>query len=159
LKCAAELLTDRDRIELAEAKDADGISWNEENIEERNVSMAWEESLHEHLSAQGVEFLTEDKLIDLGSRSTPDAILLDDVYINGRLVRWIDAKCFYGSARSRHFLTKLKKQCDRYKRDFGAGGALCYKLGYSRDLQTQLAGCEALCLDRGLLPASDFIRE
>jgi hypothetical protein len=156
-KCAAELLTDRDRQELGEAKEADGISWNEENIEERNVSLAWEESLYAYLAANGVAFLTEGALLDLGFRSTPDAILLDDLYINGRLVRWLDAKCFYGSSRSKLFLTKLKKQCDRYKRDFGGGGAICYKLGFSRDLQAQLAGCETVCLDRGLLvlPSTD----
>ena len=131
--CAAELLTDRDRQELGEAKEVDGISWNEENIEERNVSLAWEESLYAHLTANGVAFLTEGALLDLGFRSTPDAILLDDLFINGKLVRWLDAKCFYGSSRSKLFLSKLKKQCDRYRRDFGGGGAICYKLGFSRD--------------------------
>jgi hypothetical protein len=150
-KYATELLTDRDRQELGEAKEVDGISWNEENIEERNVSLAWEESLYAHLTANGVAFLTEGALLDLGFRSTPDAILLDDLFINGKLVRWLDAKCFYGSSRSKLFLSKLKKQCDRYRRDFGGGGAICYKLGFSRDLQAQLAGCDTVCLDRGLL--------
>ena len=54
--------------------------------------------------------MNETMLKDLGSKSTPDCVLLDDCYINGQLVRWIDMKNFYGSCQSIHFVDKLKKQ-------------------------------------------------
>ena len=58
--------------------------------------------------------MNETMLKDLGSKSTPDCVLLDDCYVNGQLVRWIDMKNFYGSSQSRHFVEKLTKQVGQW---------------------------------------------
>jgi Protein of unknown function TPD sequence-motif len=107
--------------ELARAKEVDHTSYAEDDSAERQRSTAWEESLYAFLDAHGVAYLTEAALKDQvargrlggpvlrlvllsdafcitlavavqGSKSTPDCVLLDDVTINGRPVRWVDMK-------------------------------------------------------------------
>ena len=68
------------------------------------------DALYAHLDDLGVRYMNETMLKDLGSKSTPDCVLLDDCYVNGKLVRWIDMKNFYGSSQSKHFVDKLTKQ-------------------------------------------------
>lgn len=88
-----------------------------------------------------------------GSKSTPDCVFLDDCYINGKLVRWIDMKCFYGTSCSSHFVSKLQKQAKRYDEEFQGPGAIIYKLGFSAALPGKLP--ETLFLDRGPLGSAN----
>lgn len=92
-------------------------------------------------------------LTHLGSKSTPDCVFLDDCYINGKLVRWIDMKCFYGTSCSSHFVSKLQKQAKRYDEEFQGPGAIIYKLGFSAALPGKLP--ETLFLDRGPLGSAN----
>lgn len=151
---AWDMMSERDRHELATAKAVDHTSYAEEDSTERVRSADWEESLYAYLDASGVRYLNETALKDLGSPSTPDCVLLDDCYVNGRLVRWIDMKNFYGSAASKHFVDKLIKQASRYNTEFGGPGAIVYKLGHSEGLAVQVPG--TLLLDRGPLNVTTF---
>lgn len=70
--------------------------------------------------------------------------------MNGARVRWIDSKCYYGSAESKHFMKSLKKQITRYDSVFRGSGAILYKFGFSASLQEALPN--TLLLDNGPLP-------
>lgn len=145
-----ELLTPLDVVQLERAKLCDQMSFSEENVAERDMSQAWENALYTHLDSAGVKYLSEQELKDAGCRSTPDVVMCDDVYINGQPVKWIDCKCYYGSSQSKHFHSRLEKQINRYNLEFGGRGAICYRLGFSKELASKLEG-SALLLDRGLL--------
>lgn len=162
---AAELLDDEDLRQLSEAKKVDQVSYVDDNEGERTASRAWELALYQHLDAHGVNYLTEEALSESGCKSTPDVVLLDNVFINGQQVKWFDAKNYYGSASSRFFLSKHQKQATRYALEFDGAGALVYRLGYSRELLNKMrpggagartgeGGC--LLLDRGLLPETPY---
>jgi hypothetical protein len=45
-----------------------------------------------------------------------------------------------GTDASRQFVTRLIKQVDRYKDEFGGPGAVIYRLGYSDVLPGKVAG-------------------
>ena len=168
---AAELLDDKDMRQLAEAKKIDQVSYVDDNEGERTASKAWELALYQHLDAHGVRYLTEEALADSGYKSTPDVVLLDDVFINGQQVKWFDAKNYYGSASTKFFLSKHQKQAERYAREFDGAGALVYRLGFSRELLNKMrpgaAGAGArtgetggcLLLDRGLLPETPVVSD
>jgi Protein of unknown function TPD sequence-motif len=96
--------------------------------------------------------LKEGELKEAGYTSTPDVVVLDDLYINGKLVKWIDSKCFYGSAGSSLFVKKLNSQSKRYDEVFAGSGAIIYRLGFSMPLQEKLP--HSLLLDSGLLETS-----
>ena len=151
---AANLLDQRDLEQLVAAKAVDQVAYTEDNIEEREASKGWEQRLFDHFDAHGVKYASEEQLVAEGFRSTPDAVLIDDVWVNGRLIRWVDCKSYYGSYRSKLFGAKTKKQVERYNLEFGGEGALVFRLGYSRELQKNLGQC--LLLDRGLLPDDDL---
>lgn len=159
LERAKSLLSSNDLLQLSAAKKADQTSFSEENLEEREISLGWERSLYEYLDENGVQYLDEEATKSKGFRSTPDCILLDDVYINGQLVRWIDMKCFYGSARSSVYLSQLRAQTNKYCTAFNGGGAVVYRLGFSCDLQSKLKSMPVLLLNKGLLRTTDEVTE
>eukprot|EP01036_Dinobryon_divergens_P032430 gene32430-42015_t len=76
------------------------------------------------LQSQDIPFLSENELLDRGSPCTPDFLLLPrgGVRINGRRVRWIDCKTFYGSAALcsdvRLPVGRLLQQARRYNEAF-----------------------------------------
>jgi len=155
-QCALQLLTCRDEAQLAEAKEVDQVSYESDSLAQRDFSLAWERALYTHLDQTGVQYLKEQTLSDQGFRSTPDCVILDDIYINGKgPVRWMDSKAYYGSAGSRFFVSKLQKQVLRYNKEFDGQGAIVYRLGYSSELQKQLSHAVTsngpLLLDKGLL--------
>lgn len=93
--------------------------------------------------------MKEKEMYDAGFKSTPDVVMVDDCVINGRSVKWIDSKCYYGSCGSGYFVSKLKEQSKRYDEAFKGPGAIVYRLGFSKMLQDKLKG--VLLLDHGPL--------
>lgn len=145
------LMSKRDRKELAAAKEADQSSYSNDPME-REKSIKWEQALCDYLDAAAVSYATEDEVKAFGYKSTPDVVVLDDLYINGQRVRWIDSKNYYGSAYSKHFAKKMVEQSERYDLVFMGSGALIYRLGFSQKLATALPHC--LLLDHGPLDVS-----
>ena len=94
----------------------------------------FENKLCAFLRAQGVRFITEDDLRALHDatstppRSTPDVLFLDDVWVNGRLMRWMDAKSYFGTRYSNVFYG-AKKAGFRW-----GPGCIVFAKGYSRRL-------------------------
>lgn len=146
-------VSERDHDQLQLAKTLDQISHAADDGMERSESLAWEIALTDFLQRWDIKFVAEEELMSFGVDvlpSTPDVVILDDLYINGRMVRWIDSKCFYGTSASNVFLKKLEKQASRYNLHFNSSGAIIYKLGHSRELSSKL-GATTMVLDQGLI--------
>lgn len=81
------------------------------------------------------------KCRDCFSNLTPDFLSLDDVYINGVKVTWIDCKCYYGSGcMGIHGKTSLQRVSVDYSNKWGPG-AVIFAFGF----------CESFELDGVLL--------
>jgi hypothetical protein len=99
--------------------------------------------------------LTETDLLEemrAGKRSrgpTPDILFVRPITINGRLVKWIDAKLYYASAmfadNSKIPNGKLAGIAKRYNRYYGGEGAFVFGRGFCVDLARHVKG--ALLLD------------
>jgi hypothetical protein len=151
------LMNDRDKQELADAKAVDDMTYAEDDNGERKISMEWEKTLYTYLDSQGIQYVTEKTLQKAGSKSTPDCVFLDDCYINGKLIRWIDMKCSYGTECSKYFMTTLAKQSAKYDQDFKGQGAFIYKFGYSELLPLKFP--QTLFLDRGPLRGENPLKQ
>jgi len=103
----------------------------------REESQAFENTLGKHLRSIGIKFKTEDEIRDeyatgvrTGPMLTPDYLITKPVRINGRPVRWIDAKN-YPLFNSQLVAKGLVKQATKYTRAFGpgamvfSGGLMC----------------------------------
>jgi hypothetical protein len=117
----------RDDEELARAKQLDQISYSDDLTNEKRASNRFEEVLTAFLSANNISYVVESDL--RGSYPiTPDVLITDDLYINGRLVRWIDVKNYFGASISKSFYNKLEKQIKRYDVELAGPGAVIYRL-------------------------------
>mmetsp|Transcript_34223 Transcript_34223/g.38951 ORF Transcript_34223/g.38951 Transcript_34223/m.38951 type:complete len:385 (+) Transcript_34223:56-1210(+) len=120
-----------DQLRIAKENDVVGYEYSDGRV----LSSQWEEKIYDFLKERKVNFLTEDDLrvAGLGGVATPDCLLLDECIINGRLVRWIDAKNFYGSGltETNGIIKKMKKQIAKYQQIFGGDGAIVFKHGFS----------------------------
>ena len=125
------LTTDWELQQLQQAKEFDMASYDVES----GTPVLWEEALYAYLSQLGINFVTEETLREKGRKVTPDCLILDDLYINGNLVRWIDAKSFYGSGlkENSHFKNRVKKQIHNYETEYGESGAFLFRHGFSRN--------------------------
>ena len=95
----------------------------------------FEDNLYAHLRALSLRFLTEEDIVEIhmaegtALRSTPDVLFLDDVWINGRMVRWMDAKAYFGTQYGPVFGGAKKAAA------LWGPGALVFAKGYSRRLR------------------------
>jgi hypothetical protein len=149
------LKNEGEQQQLALAKKYDQTSYADSltNGEEKQAATGWEVSLLDYLDKHEISYLTEETLSEMASATTPDVLLLDDVTIQGRRVRWIDSKNYFGGVvggGGGHFIKKLTKQINKYDGQFEAPGAIVYRLGYSQALQRKL-GHSTLLLDQGPL--------
>ena len=67
--------------------------------------------------------------------NTPDFLILDDLYINGIKINWIDAKNFYGS-KSKFMIKKIKSQTQKYINTWGTG-SIIFNLGFNSELEIE----------------------
>lgn len=114
----------------------------------------WENELYSFLDRHQINYAKEEDLRLMGTRSTPDCLLLDDVTINGKKVRWIEFKSYYASGLNENwwFTKKLLEQSKKYEDEFRGEGAIIMKRGFSE----ALASSSTLFLDSGPL-STDFI--
>ena len=155
------IINSRDVEELLIAKSIDHVSYNEMYLNEKENSETWENCLYDYLNENKISYLTEnDMRIIPNCTTTPDVLFLDDCYINGKLIRWMDCKSYYGSTQSKLFNNKLTKQISRYNKELlvknqTSCGSIIYRLGYSDHLQTKYSK-DVLLLDPGSLTLSEF---
>ena len=136
--------------ELQSAKKLDMVGY----INRCTSPQDWEDELYNFLDEHQINYAKEKELRTMGARSTPDCLLLDDVSINGRKVRWIEFKSYYASGlrENKWFTNKLLSQSKKYEKEFRGEGAIIMKGGFSETLVSS----STLFLDSGPL-ASDFI--
>lgn len=129
------------------------------SIGQQHVATLFEEAVATFLRAAtaGEEnvFLTESDIlteVKAGRRPpgpTPDILFLRPVRINGRLVKWIDAKLYYASvmfANNKKIPNgKLRDLAQRYNQHFGGQGAFVFGQGFCADLAQVVTN--ALLLD------------
>ncbi len=114
----------------------------------------WENELYSFLDRHQINYAKEEDLRSMGTRTTPDCLLLDDVTINGKKVRWIEFKSYYASGLNENwwFTKKLLSQSKKYENEFRGEGAVIMKRGFSE----KLTSSSTLFLDSGPL-STDFI--
>ena len=148
-----EFISSREWEQLQIAKASDFVGYQEERNDDE--AREWEEALHAFLEEHDINYVTEDEMRQAGAQRTPDCLLLDDCTFNGRKVRWMDSKSFYGSGlkQNGYFVKSLKKQIASYETAFGETGAVIFKHGFSQDLSDRLP--DTLFLDAGPLEIID----
>lgn len=107
-------------------------------------------------------FLTEsDQLNEMKNGKmargpTPDILFVRPIRINGRLVKWIDAKLYYASVTFANHKKlpngKLRKMAQRYNTYFGGEGAFVFGQSYCAGLSQVVT--EAMLLDHSPLDLS-----
>jgi hypothetical protein len=118
---------------------------------QQEIARLLEEALESYLNSAFMQqpkeriFITESKMrveMNKGARArgpTPDIVFLRPVAINGRLVKWIDAKMYYASAtyaKNRQIPNgKLKGIADRYNDFYGSQGAFVFGQGFCASLE------------------------
>lgn len=118
---------------------------------QQEIARLLEEALESYLNSAFMQqpkeriFITESKMrveMNKGARArgpTPDIVFLRPVTINGRLVKWIDAKMYYASAtyaKNRQIPNgKLKGIADRYNDFYGSQGAFVFGQGFCASLE------------------------
>lgn len=82
----------------------------------------------------GIDLVTQDELVAIQRArygraiSTPDVLFRDTVIINGKVIKWIDFKDYFG-CNIKFIYGSNREQAERYNKQFG-DGALCYALGH-----------------------------
>ena len=128
-------LKGRDLKEYREAAEQDRIS-SADQSETHDRSARFETVLADHLASFDIRFRTQEELVQEQTSehgratNTPDILLLDQLYINGDLVAWIDAKHYYG-ANLDFPIRKTRKQMRRYVEMWGQG-AIVYRHGFNK---------------------------
>ena len=138
--------------ELQNAKKLDMIGY----VTQCTSPQDWEDQLYTFLDDYQINYAKEEDLRSMGTRSTPDCLLLDDVSINGRKVRWIEFKSYYASGLRENswFTNKLLSQSKKYEKEFRGEGAIIMKGGFSETLVSS----STLFLDSGPLSTDyDYI--
>ena len=104
--------------------------------------------------------MTEDDQKVDKSKGTPDILFKTPIYINGRLISWLECKAYYASAMILRDKTcknppirKVSKQIARYTEEYG-DGAIIFLRGFHVDLLKEWEDC--LLLDCTDIDTSDF---
>jgi hypothetical protein len=91
------------------------------------------------LDKLGIRYKTQEQLakeqIEESDKATntPDFLILDDLWINGQKINWIDAKNFYG-LNTQYLIKRIKHQTKKYINAWGTG-SIIFNLGFSSKLK------------------------
>ncbi len=94
--------------------------------------------LGKYLTSKGVTFKTQDILVNEQIKkygrpiSTPDFLIESELLINGKNIKWIDAKNFYG-ANTKIIRRSIQKQTKKYIDNYGIG-CIVFSMNYSDKL-------------------------
>lgn len=132
-----KLLSKYDSAQLDIAIDNDAYALVNQN-EILKKADEFEEKIGLVLKKLNIRFKTQKQLaqeqIDESDKATntPDFLILDELYINGVKINWIDGKNFYGS-NSKFIKSKILKQTKKYIDKWGFG-SIIFSLGFCSDL-------------------------
>jgi hypothetical protein len=149
-----EFVSDWEVNELKIAKEFDMVGYS------GNCTAAgeWERTIYDFLDEHNINYLTEEtlKLDGYGEMGTPDCLLVDDLFIHGKLVKWIEFKSFYASGlkENSYFARKaVGRQVKKYGKSFGKSGAVILKNGFSTEISRRYPS--TLFLDGGSLSSKN----
>ena len=134
----SEKLNTRDNLQLDKAINNDVYALvNQDKILEHSIE--FENKIGIFLKQNNIQFKTQEELTkeqmenNNHPTNTPDFLIIDDLYINGIKINWIDAKNFYGSD-SKIIINKIKKQTKKYINTWGTG-SIIFSLGFGSKLK------------------------
>jgi len=151
LKNPSTEFKEREQREYIATAAVDCVSMaNQDDLQK--AAAAFEDEIAVFLRSKNIAFVTQDELTkeqesEFGKAVlTPDFLLLDNVEVNGKQIKWIDAKAYYGP-NIPYQVSHMAKQMSRYIEHWGTGAVIF------------LRGCNEMvtienCL---MLSASDFM--
>lgn len=142
-----------EQMQIAKQNDIVGYAGYHNSV----IPQEWENEVLSYLDKHNINYIPEDKLRHADASSTPDCLILDDLYINNEPVRWIEVKCSFASGlKDNQYMQKrtLINQVKRYNLEFGKG-AVVLKNGFSDRMITMLSS--TLLLDGGPLLDSNTL--
>jgi len=102
-------------------------------------SNEFELKIQKILDLLGIKYITQEQLakeqIKKSNKATitPDFLILDDLFINGKKINWIDAKNFYG-LNNNYIKKRIKDQTKKYIDKWGFG-SIIFNLGFCSELK------------------------
>lgn len=133
-----KILNQFDKIQLDWAISHDAYALINQN-EILTKSNEFEDKIAFILKKIGIKYKTQNDLVkeqikySNKATNTPDFLILDNFFINGHKINWIDAKNFYG-AKLKFMIKKIKSQTQKYIDTWGTG-AIIYSLGFNSELK------------------------
>ena len=132
---------DKKQLDIAIKNDAYALINQDEILKK---SGEFEEKIEKILNLLNIKYKTQNDLAveqikkNNNPINTPDFLILDNFYINGIKINWIDAKNFYGM-NSKFTKKKIKSQTDKYINKWGIGAIIfsisfCSKLNFENIL-------------------------
>lgn len=134
------ILSTRDSLQLDLAISNDLYALiNQDEVLKKSTD--FELKIQKILDKLGIRYKTQEQLakeqIEQNDKATntPDFLILDDLWINGQKINWIDAKNFYG-LNTQYVVKRIKHQTKKYINAWGTG-SIVFNLGFSSKLKIQ----------------------
>lgn len=133
-----DILSSRDatQLDLAISNDLYALI-NQDKILKKSAD--FELKIQKILDKLGIRYKTQDQLAQEQIKkfekatNTPDFLILDNLWINGQKINWIDAKNFYGL--NTHYIRKrIREQTKKYLDAWGSG-SIIFSLGFGSGLK------------------------
>jgi len=133
-----KILSSRDifQLDLAVSNDLYALINQDEVLKK---SSDFELKIQKILDKLGIRYKTQEQLAQEQIKesekatNTPDFLILDDLWINGEKINWIDAKNFYG-LNTQYLKKRIKHQTKKYINAWGSG-SIIFSLGFSSGLR------------------------
>ena len=126
---------DKKELELAISNDLYALINQDEILKK---SSNFELKIQKILDLNNIKYKTQEQLVEEQIKksniatNTPDFLILDDLFINGIKINWIDAKNFYG-LNTPYIKKRIKHQTKKYLDAWGSG-SIIFNLGFSSKL-------------------------
>lgn len=132
-----DILNTRDKKELNIAISNDLYALiNQDEVLKKSID--FEIKIQNILDSLGIRYKTQEELAQEQIKkyniatNTPDFLILDDLFINGKKIKWIDAKNFYG-LNTKYIKKRIRHQTKKYLDAWGSG-AIIFNLGFCSNL-------------------------
>ena len=126
---------DKKELELAISNDLYALI-NQDEVLKKSTN--FELKIQKILDLNNIRYKTQEQLAEEQIKksniatNTPDFLILDNLFINGIKINWIDAKNFYG-LNTPYIKKRIKHQTKKYLNAWGSG-AIIFNLGFSSKL-------------------------
>ena len=127
---------DKKQLDIAISNDLYALINQDEILKK---SSNFELKIQKILDSLGIRYKTQEQLANEQIKksniatNTPDFLILDDLFINGKKIKWIDAKNFYG-LNNQYIRKRIKHQTKKYLDAWGSG-SIIFNLGFCSELK------------------------